>query len=59
LGFNQVTVVGKLVKNNKGTVIYKRRNNTQNNTKAQNTQNRKMYKIRKNIRRILEDMSSN
>jgi hypothetical protein len=42
-----VAVVGKIVKNKKETAIYKRRNNTQNNTKAQDTQNRKMYKTRK------------
>jgi cobalamin biosynthesis protein CobD/CbiB len=39
LGFHPVTVVGKLVQKLE-TAIYRRRNNTQNNTKTQNAQNR-------------------
>jgi len=34
-------------KNKKETAIYKRRNNTQNNTKEQNTQNRENTQKRK------------
>jgi hypothetical protein len=49
LGFQRVAVVGKLVQKwERDSCVYKRRNNTQNNTKTQNTQNRKQtYKKRK------------
>jgi hypothetical protein len=47
LGFHPVAAVGKPYTNRKETAIYKRRNDAQNNTKTQSTQNRKQkYKTR-------------
>ena len=49
-----------LYKNSKETAIYKRRNNTQNNTETQNTQNRKQkYEAEKHKTNIIKHKSSN
>jgi hypothetical protein len=58
LGFYSVAVVGKLVKKNrKKTAVYKRRNNTQNDTKTRNIQNRKhTQNMKTNIKRILKNI---
>jgi hypothetical protein len=54
-----MVVVGRLVKKNwKETAVYKRRNNTQNNTKTQNIQNRKHIKNRQTMN-IKNHKSSN
>jgi hypothetical protein len=55
MGFHPVAVVGKFYKNMKETAVYKGKNNT----KSQNTQNRKTNKqIKKtNIKRILTNLS--
>jgi len=59
LGFYPVAVVDKLVQKwERDSYIYKRRNNTQNNTKTLNTQNRKHAKKKqkiylKNISRVI------
>jgi uncharacterized membrane protein len=58
LGFLPVAVVGKLVQKWE-TVKCRRRNNTQNNTKAQNTQNRKqnIQNKKTDLKRILRNIS--
>ena len=53
LGFHPVAVVGKLVQQKKRLPIYKKRNNTQNNTVILNTLNRKQNK-NTNIQKILK-----
>ena len=54
LGFHLVVVVSKLV-HRKDTTIFTRRNNTQNDTKTQNTQSRKQNTQNKttNIKRVI------
>ena len=54
LGFHTVAAVGRLYRNRKETAMYRRGNNKPNNTKAQNTQNRKQtYQPKTNTQTIL------
>jgi len=58
LGFHSVAVFSKLVQKWE-RAVYKRRNNTQNNTETQNIQNRKQNVQNKktDLKRILRDIS--
>jgi hypothetical protein len=57
LGFHVVAVVGRLVKNRKGTE--QKRYNIQDNTRTIQTQNRKQKYTTKNIKTILNKKSRN